>query len=191
MNVSRRIVSFLPALALASLATTASAQTKWDLPAAYPANNFHTENLVQMAGDVDKATGGKQLLQRIADDVRVLDVEDEADVADLLVARPVADVVEHQHVGDRQVGAACGRHAAHRPARERVPGDDQAELELGQLDAARRDEVRRGDDAARRRTLDPGPPGAPIAACGSAGSRCHRGKHQNVENLLTIYRNDF
>jgi TRAP-type transport system periplasmic protein len=59
MTVSRRIVSFLPALALASLATSASAQTKWDLPAAYPANNFHTENLVQMAGDVDKATGGK------------------------------------------------------------------------------------------------------------------------------------
>jgi TRAP-type C4-dicarboxylate transport system substrate-binding protein len=59
MNVSRRFVSFLPALALASLATSASAQTKWDLPAAYPANNFHTENLVQMAGDVDKATGGK------------------------------------------------------------------------------------------------------------------------------------
>ena len=59
MTVSRRIVSFLPALALASLAASVSAQTKWDLPAAYPANNFHTENLVQMAGDVDKATGGK------------------------------------------------------------------------------------------------------------------------------------
>src|SRR3982750_1745204 len=59
MTVSRRIVSFLPALALASLATSASAQTKWDLPAAYPANNFHTENLQQFADDVDKATGGK------------------------------------------------------------------------------------------------------------------------------------
>jgi TRAP-type transport system periplasmic protein len=35
------------------------AQTKWDLPAAYPATNFHTENLVQFAADVDKATGGK------------------------------------------------------------------------------------------------------------------------------------
>jgi TRAP-type C4-dicarboxylate transport system substrate-binding protein len=35
------------------------AQTKWDLPAAYPATNFHTENLVQFANDVDKATGGK------------------------------------------------------------------------------------------------------------------------------------
>ncbi|HYF17347.1 MAG TPA: TRAP transporter substrate-binding protein [Ramlibacter sp.] len=35
------------------------AQTKWDLPAAYPATNFHTENLVQFASDVDKASGGK------------------------------------------------------------------------------------------------------------------------------------
>ena len=35
------------------------AQTKWDLPAAYPATNFHTENLQQFANDVDKATGGK------------------------------------------------------------------------------------------------------------------------------------
>ena len=37
----------------------AFAQTKWDLPAAYPATNFHTENLVQFATDVDKASGGK------------------------------------------------------------------------------------------------------------------------------------
>src|SRR6185436_7135427 len=27
--------------------------------AAYPASNFHTENLVQFANDVDKASGGK------------------------------------------------------------------------------------------------------------------------------------
>jgi TRAP-type C4-dicarboxylate transport system substrate-binding protein len=46
------------ALTLA-LSSTAIAQTKWDLPAAYPASNFHTENLVQFANDVDKATGGK------------------------------------------------------------------------------------------------------------------------------------
>ncbi len=59
MKLTRRSVSFLAALAVTSLAGTASAQTKWDLPAAYPAGNFHTENLVQMAGDVDKATGGK------------------------------------------------------------------------------------------------------------------------------------
>ena len=37
----------------------ALAQTKWDLPSAYPANNFHTENLQQFVSDVDKATGGK------------------------------------------------------------------------------------------------------------------------------------
>jgi TRAP-type C4-dicarboxylate transport system substrate-binding protein len=46
-------------LALAATTATAVAQTKWDLPAAYPTSNFHTENLVQFANDVDKATGGK------------------------------------------------------------------------------------------------------------------------------------
>ena len=49
----------LIATAALGLAGTAAAQTKWDLPAAYPANNFHTENLTQFAADVDKATGGK------------------------------------------------------------------------------------------------------------------------------------
>jgi TRAP-type transport system periplasmic protein len=38
---------------------SALAQTKWDLPAAYPVTNFHTENLTQFANDIDKASGGK------------------------------------------------------------------------------------------------------------------------------------
>jgi TRAP-type transport system periplasmic protein len=42
-----------------ALSASAMAQTKWDLPAAYPAGNFHTENLVQFANDVEKASGGK------------------------------------------------------------------------------------------------------------------------------------
>ena len=42
-----------------TLGASAFAQTKWDLPAAYPVTNFHTENLVQFAADVDKATAGK------------------------------------------------------------------------------------------------------------------------------------
>jgi len=44
---------------LMACAFGAQAQVKWDLPAAYPATNFHTENLVQFATDVDKATAGK------------------------------------------------------------------------------------------------------------------------------------
>ena len=44
---------------LAVLPVLAHAQTKWDLPAAYGPSNFHTENLVQFAADVDKATVGK------------------------------------------------------------------------------------------------------------------------------------
>jgi TRAP-type C4-dicarboxylate transport system substrate-binding protein len=41
----------------------AGAQTKWDMPTAYPASNFHTENADQFAKDVDKATGGKLKIQ--------------------------------------------------------------------------------------------------------------------------------
>jgi TRAP-type C4-dicarboxylate transport system substrate-binding protein len=40
-------------------AMPAAAQTKWNLPAAYPSDNFHTENLVQFSKDVAAATGGK------------------------------------------------------------------------------------------------------------------------------------
>jgi len=55
---------FLTALALSfALATPALAQTKWDVPTAYPANNFHTENLQQFGNDVDRATNGKLKLQ--------------------------------------------------------------------------------------------------------------------------------
>jgi TRAP-type C4-dicarboxylate transport system substrate-binding protein len=54
-----KIAAPLLAAALVTGASAASAQTKWDLPAAYAASNFHSENLVQFANDVDKASGGK------------------------------------------------------------------------------------------------------------------------------------
>ena len=54
-----RLVAPFLATALALGASAATAQTKWDLPAAYPATNFHTENLNQFAAEVDKASGGK------------------------------------------------------------------------------------------------------------------------------------
>jgi len=47
------------AAAALSLAAPALAQTKWDLPAAYPAGNPHTQNLNQFAADVQAATKGK------------------------------------------------------------------------------------------------------------------------------------
>ncbi len=46
-------------LALALASGSALAQTKWDLAAAYPATNFHSENMAQFAAEVDQATGGK------------------------------------------------------------------------------------------------------------------------------------
>ncbi len=42
-----------------ALTATASAQTKWNLPSAYPNDNPHVENLNAFAKDVADATGGK------------------------------------------------------------------------------------------------------------------------------------
>ena len=42
-----------------SFSSAVIAQTRWDLPVAYPATNFHTENISQFAKDVDAATNGK------------------------------------------------------------------------------------------------------------------------------------
>ncbi|MDP3165398.1 MAG: TRAP transporter substrate-binding protein [Hydrogenophaga sp.] len=57
--MKRRLFSLSVAAAAAALSLSAHAQTKWDLPAAYPATNFHSVNLATFAADVNKATGGK------------------------------------------------------------------------------------------------------------------------------------
>jgi TRAP-type C4-dicarboxylate transport system substrate-binding protein len=41
------------------LAGPATAQTKWNLPGAYSADNYHSENLVFFGKEVEKNTGGK------------------------------------------------------------------------------------------------------------------------------------
>jgi TRAP-type C4-dicarboxylate transport system substrate-binding protein len=52
------------AVAAGVLATASvQAQTKWDLPTAYPATNFHTENIQAFANEVEKASGGKLKIQ--------------------------------------------------------------------------------------------------------------------------------
>ena len=51
------------AIAALALSSAAQAQTKWDMPTPYAATNFHTENIIQFAADVDKATGGKLKIQ--------------------------------------------------------------------------------------------------------------------------------
>jgi TRAP-type C4-dicarboxylate transport system substrate-binding protein len=56
MRLGLALAGLLAALPIAAPAT---AQTKWNLPAAYPADNFHTENLNLFAKDVAEATGSK------------------------------------------------------------------------------------------------------------------------------------
>ena len=58
--MKRRLFALTTTTLLLSLAAgTAATQTKWDLPAGYPATNFHTVNLTDFANDIDKATSGK------------------------------------------------------------------------------------------------------------------------------------
>jgi TRAP-type C4-dicarboxylate transport system substrate-binding protein len=54
-----KFLSLAVAGTVALCAGAAAAQTKWDLPAGYPATNFHSKNLVEFANDVRKATAGK------------------------------------------------------------------------------------------------------------------------------------
>ncbi len=56
----RTVLALLGAVLVSSAAL---AQTKWDMPTPYAATNFHTENIVQFATDVEKATGGKLKIQ--------------------------------------------------------------------------------------------------------------------------------
>src|SRR5512134_1040501 len=55
----RSILLGTAAAAALCFAAPAAAQTKWDLPAGYPAGNPHTQNLTQFAADIAKASGGK------------------------------------------------------------------------------------------------------------------------------------
>ena len=41
------------------LCGAAAAETRWDLPSGYPPSDFHTENLMQLAADVDRGSGGQ------------------------------------------------------------------------------------------------------------------------------------
>jgi TRAP-type C4-dicarboxylate transport system substrate-binding protein len=56
VNRATFLASFVGVLALTA---TASAQTKWNLPSAYPIDNPHLENIVAFTKDVEAATGGK------------------------------------------------------------------------------------------------------------------------------------
>ena len=55
----RLIKTCIVAAGVAALAAPAMAQTKWNLPAAYPADNPHSVNLMAFAKAVGDATGGK------------------------------------------------------------------------------------------------------------------------------------
>jgi TRAP-type C4-dicarboxylate transport system substrate-binding protein len=59
LNVRTLMAVLLGAAGLLATTDATLAQTKWNLPAAYPTDNPHTVNLMAFAKDVADATGGK------------------------------------------------------------------------------------------------------------------------------------
>lgn len=62
MSFNKLLAGAALALLLGAGALPAQAQTKWNLPAAYPADNPHTVNLLAFAKSVGEATGGKLVI---------------------------------------------------------------------------------------------------------------------------------
>jgi TRAP-type C4-dicarboxylate transport system substrate-binding protein len=58
MNRVAYLLAVLVAIASGDV-LAATADAHWDLACAYPASNYHTENLERFAADVDRATGGR------------------------------------------------------------------------------------------------------------------------------------
>ena len=89
-----------------------------------------------------------QLLQRVVHDMRVLDIQLETDIGQLLGAFPVvhrmkAHHVDHAKIGDpREIGRRR-RRSANSPQAKGVAGDDQSVFDLAQLCRLVRNEMRR------------------------------------------------
>jgi len=59
MKQRRTLIAAALGVAFAFATGSVFAQTKWDMPTPYTVSIFHTENIIQMANDVEKATAGK------------------------------------------------------------------------------------------------------------------------------------
>ncbi len=55
----RTLRSTLAAMTISAAFTGSALAVTWDMPTPYPDKTFHTQNIIQFAADVDKATGGK------------------------------------------------------------------------------------------------------------------------------------
>ena len=59
MTMKHALVAGAAALGLVAGASSGAAAEKWDMPLAYPATNFHSDNAAQFAACVGEATGGE------------------------------------------------------------------------------------------------------------------------------------
>ena len=116
-----RTVLPLALLGQALMTSLVHAQTKWDLPAAYPATNFHTQNLERFAAEVV----GSEVVTLHEGAERPVEHEDP-----LLAARLGVGLARCL-VDDEQTDAPVGRDVLHHLQ------DDRAELEIMGSERAR------------------------------------------------------
>src|SRR5262245_9622685 len=94
-----RWAGLVAAAVLALGATSATAQTRWDLSTVWPDGNFHTKNAMRFAEEVKKATnGGVEITVKAGGQLGFKGPEHLRAVRDGLV--PMADVLNIQQVGD-------------------------------------------------------------------------------------------
>ncbi len=59
MTVLKHTISAAAFVAALTAGSAVFAQTKWNMPTAYPMDNLHTENILQFAKEVEQGSGGK------------------------------------------------------------------------------------------------------------------------------------
>ena len=59
MKLQKRVVGAFVGAALSVGLSSGAMAVSWDMPTPYPDKTFHTQNIIEFAGDVEKATDGK------------------------------------------------------------------------------------------------------------------------------------
>lgn len=108
----------------------------------------HSDGFFLAATTIGDVAGRLELAEGIVDRVRVLDIQDVANIGERFSAVTVADCVKDENLEGRQAGMTGGGHAPGNPTMKGVSGDHQAKLELGNFRERTFGEMRGRDDGA-------------------------------------------
>lgn len=97
-----KLIAFAASMAVTVAATSAVAETAWDMSIVWPEGNFHTQNAIAFADAVKEATGGEVAITvHPGGALGIKGPEGMAAVRDGLV--PIAEILLNQQVGESAV----------------------------------------------------------------------------------------